>query len=86
MLMSYYVAVFTSENRDDISTSTRQKIMYKRLTLYIDNNGILSEHQYGFRSKSSTNHAIIELIDKVTKAIESNENTVGIFSRLVKSL
>ena len=24
MLMSCYVAVFTSENRDDISTSTRQ--------------------------------------------------------------
>lgn len=46
-----------------------EKIMYKRLTSYIEKNAILSDHQYGFRSKSSTNHAIIELIDKVTKAI-----------------
>ena len=62
-----------------------EKIMYKRLTSYIEKNGILSDHQYGFRSKSSTSHAIIELIDKVTKAIESNEYTIGIFLDLSKA-
>lgn len=62
-----------------------EKIMYKRLISYIEKNGILSDHQYGFRSKNSTNHAIIELIDKVTKAIQSNEYTIGIFLDLSKA-
>ena len=59
--------------------------MYKRLIDYINKNGILTDRQYGFRSKSSTNHAIIELVDKITKAIEKNEFTVGIFLDLSKA-
>ena len=59
--------------------------MHKRLTNYINKNGILTESQYGFQSKRSTNHAIIELVDKITKAIEKNEFTVGIFLELSKA-
>ena len=59
--------------------------MYKRLIDYINKNGILTDCQYGFRSKSSTNHAIIKLLDKITKAIEKNEFTVGIFLDLSKA-
>ena len=62
-----------------------EKLMYKRLITYIDKYKILSDHQYGFRRKSSTNHAIIELVDKITKAIEKNEYTVGIFIDLCKA-
>ena len=49
-----------------------EKLMYKRLTdyMYINKSGILTNCQYGFRSKCSTNHAIIELVDKITKAIK----------------
>ena len=56
--------------------------MHKRLTNYINKNGILTESQYGFQSKRSTNHAIIELVDKITKAIEF---TVGRFLDLSKA-
>ena len=62
-----------------------EKLMYKRLIDYINKNGILTDRQYGFRSKSSTNHAIIELVDKITKAIEKNEFIVGIFLDLSKA-
>jgi len=50
--------------------------MYKRLVDFINKHDISTSCQYGFRSKHSTNHAIIELVDKITKAIENNEFTV----------
>ena len=56
-----------------------EKLMYKRLVAYRNKHDILTSCQYGFRSKHSTNHAIIKLVDKITKAIENNEFTVGIF-------
>ena len=42
---------------------------------YINEKGILTDRQYicGFRSKRSTNHAIIELVDEITKAIEKKK-------------
>ena len=37
---------------------------------YIDKNDILNEKQFGFRKNHSTYMAIIELVDKVTSAVE----------------
>ena len=59
--------------------------MYKRLIGYIRKNKILTACQYGFRDNSSTTYAVIELVDKITKAIENNEFTVGIFLDLSKA-
>ena len=41
-----------------------EKLMYKRFIDYIHKNRILTDCQYGFRSNISTNHAIIELVNK----------------------
>ena len=46
-----------------------EKLMYKRLIDYIHKNKILTDCQYGFRSNFSTNHDMIEFVDKITKAI-----------------
>ena len=62
-----------------------EKLMYKRLMNYVDRNKILFDHQYGFRSKSTTDYAIIELVDKITQGIENNQFTVGIFLDLSKA-
>ena len=56
-----------------------EKIMYKRLIKFIAKNKILSKHQYGFRKNRSTEHALIELIDGITKAIDQGKYTIGIF-------
>ncbi len=54
--------------------------MYKRLNNFVEKNNILSsEHQYGFRKNRSTELAIIEFIDKITKAIEK-DNIQLVFS------
>ena len=46
---------------------------------YINKSDILNEKQFGFRSNYSTYMAVIELVDKVTSAVERNESTLGIF-------
>jgi hypothetical protein len=48
-----------------------QKLMYKRLIKFIEKNKILTKHQYGFRANRSTELAIIELTDRITKAIRN---------------
>ena len=62
-----------------------ERLMYNRLINYIDKNGILSKHQYGFRKNRSTEFAIIELIDKITKGIDEGKYTLGVFLDLSKA-
>jgi hypothetical protein len=53
--------------------------MYKRLYDYVEKHQILSEHQFGFRRNKSTEHAILELTDKISKAMGEGLYTLGIF-------
>ena len=50
-----------------------EKLMYKRLINHIEKNNILTQHQYDFRENRSTELAIIELVDRITKAIDKGE-------------
>ena len=59
--------------------------MYKRLINFVEKNNILSEHQYGFRKNRSTELAITEFIDKITKAIDKGQYTIGIFLDLSRA-
>jgi hypothetical protein len=45
----------------------------------------LTQNQYGFRENRSTELAIIELVDKITQAIDKGEYTIGIFLDLSKA-
>ena len=62
-----------------------EKLMYKRLTNHIEKHNILTQRQYGFRENRSTELAIIELVDRITKAIDKGEYTIGIFLDLSKA-
>lgn len=52
---------------------------------FLNKHNTLSEHQYGFRKKHSTNHAILELVTKIANAIDNNQNTMGILLDLSKT-
>ena len=62
-----------------------ERLMYKRLISFINKHLILSKHQFGFRKNHSTDHAIIELTDNITKAMDEGKYTIGIFLDLSKA-
>ena len=62
-----------------------EKLMYKRLYNYVEKHQVLSEHQFGFRRNRSTEHAILELSNKISKAIDKGEYTIGVFLDLSKA-
>ena len=55
-------------------------------TLYsIEKHNILSKHQFGFRKNRSTEDAILELTDKISKALDERKYTLGVFLDLSKA-
>ena len=62
-----------------------EKIMYSRLSNYLESKKILSEKQYGFRRNYSTYMALMHMSDKITTAIDNNEYPVGVFIDLQKA-
>ena len=59
--------------------------MYKRLINFIQKFDILYNKQFGFRKNHSTETAIIDLVAKLTDAIDKNKFTAGIFLDLSKA-
>ncbi len=59
--------------------------MYKRLYNYVETKKILSNHQYGFCRNRSTEDAILELTDKISKAMDEGKFTMGVFLDLSKA-
>ena len=56
-----------------------EKLMYKRLSSFIEKHNILYDRQFGFRSKHSTTHATLLITDRIQKAIEDGQFSCGIF-------
>ena len=62
-----------------------EKVMYNRLLTHLTDNNILSPSQFGFRAGHSTSHAILYLVDQITRAIDRREMTIGVFLDLSKA-
>ena len=59
--------------------------MYNRLACLISRFHILFGHQFGLRSKHSTDLALIELVDSVTQALNNKICAAGVFIDLSKA-
>ena len=53
-----------------------EQVIYKHLIQYINSNDILYDKQFGFRKGHSTSHAIITLVGKVSKALDTGKIVV----------
>ena len=62
-----------------------EKCMYNRLTNFLEKNNILSTSQYGFRSGHSTSTALLDLVNKVSFALDSHKILIGLFLDLSKA-
>ena len=62
-----------------------EKMMYNRVFTFLEANKCIYNLQFGFRSKHSTNHALIEITEKIRCALDNHESACGVFIDLQKA-
>ena len=61
-----------------------EKLMYSRLIEFLKEKQILYYEQFGFQKDFSTNHAILNLLEIIQKALDDGQIACGIFADLEK--
>ena len=56
-----------------------KKIIHAILSAFISANNILYDKQFGFRNQHSTNHALIEITEKIKQDCDSGKFACGVF-------
>ena len=59
--------------------------MYDRLSSYVNKAKLIHPSQYGFQQGHSTFMALLDMEEKISKAIDNNEYSIGIFIDLAKA-
>ena len=62
-----------------------ERMMNKRLTLFIEKNQILSQSQYGFQKNHSTQHAILYIVNTIQSNMDTGLFSCGVFIDLKKA-
>lgn len=62
-----------------------EKLVHKRITTYLEDNGLIPNRQYGFRRGKSTEDAVILVNNIVSAALDSNKHCIGVFLDLAKA-
>ena len=62
-----------------------EKILANQISSFFERNELFSINQYGFRAAHCTEHAAIELTDRIITKMDNNEIPIGIFLDLSKA-
>ena len=62
-----------------------ERVIYNHLMQYINSNDILYDKQIGLRRGHSTSYAIISLVEKVSKALDTGKIVVGVYLDIRKA-
>ena len=62
-----------------------EKLMYSRLTKFVRDCNILYDQQYGFHSKHSTQHAILDIVNTILQNMDNGKFSCGVFIDLKKA-
>ena len=63
-----------------------ERLMYNKLIQFLDQYNVLYQNQFGFRQGHSTHHALITLVDNITKSLDDGDIVIGVFLDLKKHL
>ena len=61
-----------------------EKLMYKRLYTFLNNNNIIYNLQFGFRQQCSISHVLINITENIIKALEHGNICCGVFVDIQK--
>lgn len=62
-----------------------EKIVYNHIIQFLDKHNVLYKNQFGFRQGHSTHHALITLVDTITKSLDNGDTVIGVFLDLKKA-
>ena len=62
-----------------------EKIVFHQLFTYFSKNNYLDSNQYGFRNLHSTEHAVLEIVDRALIQIDKGNSAIAIFLDLSKA-
>ena len=62
-----------------------EKLMYNMVYKFLEENKSLYSLQFGFRSKHSTAHALIQINEKIKNALDNHNHVCGVFIDLQKA-
>ena len=62
-----------------------EKIMYARISNFLQECKILYEKQFGFRKNHSTNHALLSMVEEIRKNLDGKLYSCGVFVDLEKA-
>ena len=61
-----------------------KKLIYQRVYMFLETKKILYKNQFRFRNKHSTNHALIDIKEKIGYVLDKKLFAAGIFIDLQK--
>ena len=62
-----------------------EKLAHQRLYIFLENNNVHYDKQFGFRNKHSTTHALTEITVKIREALDKKQFVCGILINLQKA-
>ena len=62
-----------------------EKLMHKRLNVFLEKKQIYYNFQFGFRSNFSTNNALLSIVESIQSHLDKNKFCAGVFVDLKKA-
>ena len=62
-----------------------EKLVHQRLTMFLEQKDLLYDLQFGFRNKTSTNHALIHITEKIRETLDNKNFACGVYIDLQKA-
>ena len=81
ILLSNYRSISLLSNLNKIF----EKIIFKCLSCFLEKYNYIYELQFGFRAKHSTTHALINITERISEALDNNKLVSGVLVDLQKS-